>query len=270
MVIWKKYKAEHSENRMKHEGDVVHARNSYYKNKPTNLYFLFKERYGWMNKYIKKGDKVLEIGCGTGISKDFLRKDAKVLLTDFADHPWVDRKVDALNTPFKKNTFDVIYCSNMIHHVPFPFKFFKEMHRILKSEGYLLIQEINCSISMRILLRAMRHEGWSFDADPYDLIKPATDEEDLWSANCAIPNLLFDDLRTFNKKIPFFDVKETKFSEFFLFPISGGVIAKTKTINLPISVLKIINKIDNFLTYLSPSLFALQRRIVLKKNDNSP
>ena len=267
--MFKEYKAEHSENRMEHEGDVVYARKNYYKYKPGNLIFLFKGRYEWMNKYIGKGDKVLEVGCGTGISKDFLRKDAKILLTDYATHPWIDKKVDALNTPFKKNTFDVIYCSNMVHHVPFPLKFFKEMNRILKPDGYLLIQEINCSFMMRVILRAMRHEGWSFNANPYDLKKSATDEKDLWSANCAIPNLLFDDLKKFNQKVPFFEVIETHFSEFFIFPLSGGVIAKTKTIQLSLPLLEMIRRIDNLLISLSPSFFALQRRIALRKNDNS-
>ena len=157
----------------------------------------------------------------------------------------------------------------MIHHVPFPKKFFIEMNRILKPGGYLLIQEVNCSLSMMSILRIMKHEGWSFLSNVYDLNIPSTHEKDLWSGNDAIPNLLFDYPEKFKKEVSFFTIKKQEFSEFFIFPLSGGVIAKTKTINLPFFALNIIDILDNFLIKLSPRIFALQRRIILKKTNIS-
>jgi SAM-dependent methyltransferase len=262
--ILKEYKPEHKDNRMMNEGDVVKARENYYRYKPNNLYFLLGKRFSWMNRYIKKGDRVLEVGCGTGVSKDFIRKDCKLLLTDFAEHPWIEKKVDALNTPFADNSFDVIFCSNMIHHVPFPKKFLMEMSRILKPKGYLLIQEINCSIMTQFILKLMRHEGWSYNADVYNMDIPSTDEKDLWSANCAIPNLLFDSVKGFQANVPFFSIRKQEFSEFFVMFLSGGVIAKSKTINFPFFFLKLIDKIDNLLISFFPDIFPFQRRIVLK------
>lgn len=264
--MFKKYNSKHEENKLNHEGDVVYAREFYYAKKPANLKFLLKNRYEWMNKYIKKGDKVLEVGCGTGISKDFIRKDCNLLLTDFAEHPWVEKKVDALNTKFKDNSFDVVYCSNMIHHLAFPKKFFLEMNRILKKDGLLLIQEINCSFFTQILLIINKHEGFNFEINPYSLKKPATNKNDLWSANCAIPNLLFDDIKKFKKEIPYFDILDNKFSEFLMLPLSGGVIAKRKTINLPQFILKTVDLFDKFIVFISPKIFAIQRRIILRKN----
>ena len=47
---------------------------------------------------------------------------------------------DSENLQFDNETFDFIVSSNMIHHVPYPILFFKEMNRILKPGG-----EINYS-----------------------------------------------------------------------------------------------------------------------------
>lgn len=268
MMIFSEYKPKHSESLLKYEGDIIYAREYYEKYKPTNLTFLLKKRYEWMNQYIKKGDKVLEVGCGPGFAKEFLRKDCKLLLTDFVNHPlphWIDQKIDALNTGFKDNTFDVLIASNMIHHVPYPKKFFIEMGRILKPNGFLLIQDVNLSTGLILILRSLKFEGWSYKADVFSVDKPCTDEKDLWSGNNAMINLLFDNREKFKNHIPFFEIKHHKYSEFFIFLLSGGVIAKAKTINLPYSILKLVDKVDEFLVFTAPKIFALQSKIVLVK-----
>ena len=265
MIFPKVYKPKHSENRLKHEGDLINSRRYYYKNKPNNLHFLLKKRFEWMNEYIKKGDKVLEVGAGSAFSKEFIRKDCKLIITDFTDNNWIDEKVDALKTPYKTNSFDVVFCCNMIHHVPFPKTFFLEMKRILKPGGLFVIQEENCSLMMKFMLRLSKHEGWDYDADVFSVTIPATDEHDLWSANCAIPNILFKDEKKFKKEIPNFKKIRDEYSEFFIFPLSGGVIAKVKVINLPFFMLNVIDKFDNILVKIAPKIFALQRKLVFKK-----
>ena len=259
------YKAKHSENRLKNEGNVAKARQFYLENEPSNLKFMLEGRYLWMNDYIRPGDRCIEVGCGSGLSKEFIRKDCHLLLTDFATYPWVEQNVDALNTGMPDESFDVLLCSNMVHHVPYPKVFFEEVFRILKPNGKLLIQEINCSWFLRLLLRSMRHEGWSFNQDPFSMTVPCTDKDDLWSANCAIPNLLFDDLDQFHRQVPQFKVTFHEYSEAILLPLSGGVIAKAKTVNLPRRVLSMVQAFDNLLIGISPNLFALQRKIVLEK-----
>ena len=153
----------------------------------------------------------------------------------------------------------------MIHHVPYPMKFFKEMYRILKPSGYLIIQEINASLLMRAILRLMRHEGYSFDINVFNEKTVCTNPEDLWSANVAIPNLLFDNIKNFQRMVPYFEVQRATFSEVFTFLNSGGVIAKTFHIPLPWFLLELLNIVDQFLCFLHPHIFALQRQIVLRK-----
>ncbi len=265
MLFQEAYKAEHSENRMKHEGDVARAREHFFSSESHNLRQLLKSRFSWMNRYISENGRGLEVGCGTGVSKEFIRA-REYIVSDYAEHPWLDAcNVDALHTGFPDESFDFVVSSNMVHHVPYPVRFFDEMYRILKPGGVLLIQEINASFFMRTLLRLMRHEGYSFDVDVFDPQVVCTDPEDLWSANCAIPNLLFDDAAKFHTQVPQFQIVMQSYSEFFNFINSGGVIAKTFSIPLPVFLLKTIELIDTCLANCAPSVFALQRQIVLKK-----
>src|SRR5207248_570297 len=110
----------HDQNLMQHEGDTVRARRAYFDGGSPNLRQLLRQRYEWMNRFIDQEDVGVDLGCGTGLSKEFIR--AKTFqLSDVADYDWLDFKhVDALATPFDNESFDFVICSNMIHHVAHP------------------------------------------------------------------------------------------------------------------------------------------------------
>ncbi|MDA3951674.1 MAG: class I SAM-dependent methyltransferase [Spirochaeta sp.] len=261
----KPFMAQHDQNRMKHEGDVSLAREKFFEMKPGNLRFLLEKRYRWMNRYIQPGDRGIEVGAGAGFSKEFIECEA-YQTTDFADYPWIDIiNVDAMHTPFDDSQFDFVVSSNMIHHLAYPVQFFREMRRILKPGGRLLIQEVYTSFFMRFFLRLMRHEGYDFDADVFDESTVANDADDLWSANCAIPNLLFDDMDTFRRNIAGFEVTPPKYREFTVFLNSGGVVAKTFFVPLPRFLLYLQYGVDTVLASLFPKVFALQFRTVMTK-----
>lgn len=264
-ILKSSYRPSHQENKMRDEGNVVKARNNYLSGPSNNLRFLLKERYSWMNDFIKEGDSGIEVGGGTGVSKFYIKSES-FLVTDFSDNEWLDVKnVDALATPFNDESFNFVIASNMIHHIPYPKRFFKEMHRILKTNGLLMIQDINASLLMRAILRLMKHEGYSYEPDVFDESQVCTNPCDLWSANCAISNLLFDNRSRFEEEIPFFKIIRHEFTEFFTFFNSGGVIAKTFFIPLPMLLCEFLKVVDDILTKRFPNIFALQMRIVLQK-----
>ena len=65
-----KIKFKHSENLMKHEGDINQSINHFKKNK--NLHMLLSERFDWMNDFIQIQDKGVEVGAAAGFSKNLL------------------------------------------------------------------------------------------------------------------------------------------------------------------------------------------------------
>jgi len=250
---------------MGHEGDLIGARAYYQKQKNRNLQFLLQGRFEWMNTYIKSDHKGIELGAGIGASKDFIHcEDFK--LTDFNDSEWLDiPNVDALNTGLPCEEFDFIIASNLIHHLAKPAIFFDECSRILKPGGLLLIQEINTSFFMRLILRIMRHEGYDETINVFDQNVTCNNPTDPWSANCSIPKILFSNHERFNDQFPAFEIIQDHKTEFFIFLNSGGVIAKTSYIPMRINALRATKKVDSYLIKISEDLFPLQRQIVLQK-----
>ena len=232
MKILNKVKFSKNQNRMKSVGNVEDALNYYKTKKNKNLYFLTKNRYEWMNEYIKKEDK----------------------------------NIDAQDTKFASNSYDFIIASNMIHHIPYPIKFFKEIHRILKKDGKLIIQDACCSIIFQIITIIMRHEGYDFTKDVWSESTPVTDQNDLWAGNIAVPHLLFDDKNIFKENLgSYFSIEKENFSECFVFLNSGGVCSKTLYIPMNNFFLTLLSKIDYILVKLFPKIFAMGRQLVLRK-----
>lgn len=256
---------EHSENRMKNEGDVKNARERFFREKPSNLTFLLSKRYEWMNEFANNKEKIIEIGSGAGFSRQFILNN-KLRLTDFnSPHDWIDENVDALDMPYADNSLDIIISSHMIHHLATPVNFFSEVRRVLKPGGLLLIHDVNTSFLFRFLLRVMHHEGYSYDVDVFDKYTIANNPNDPWSANCAIPELLFSNPQIFHDNVPGLKIVRNEPCEFLIFPISGGVISKVKTINLPYFMLHAVSSLDRLLIWMLPSVFAFGRRVVIEK-----
>ena len=97
-----------------------------------------------------QGKRLLDLGCGAGEnSVYFAKKGAHCVATDYspgmvevalqlADRYGVKiegRTANAMALEFPDNTFDLVYASNLLHHIPDPETALKEMHRVLKPGG---------------------------------------------------------------------------------------------------------------------------------------
>ena len=254
------------DNRMQSIANTKVARETYYSNKYNNVKFLLSKRFGWMNKFIKESDHGIEVGSGAGFSKDFI-KSKNFKLTDLGNDEHLDYKnIDAQNTGFKTDGLDFVIASNMIHHIPYPIKFFKEINRILKNGGRLIIFESYCSIFFQLATMIMKHEGFDFTLNVWDEEEPKSDEKNAWHGNIAVPHLIFDDRSRFNKEIGnLFEIEYEELTECLIFINSGGVTSKTAFIPMNNFFLNILDYIDKVLIKFFPKIFCMGRRIVLKK-----
>jgi len=113
-------------------------------------------RYRFACRYVK-GKKVLDIACGTGHgSKLLCEAGAKRVIgvdisgkaINFATSRYkingLEFKIgNILNIDFPENYFDVITCFETIEHVQSQEKAFRELRRVLSSDGLLIISSPN-------------------------------------------------------------------------------------------------------------------------------
>ena len=108
---------------------------------------------------IQPGDRVLDVGCGTGrhacevfrtlgadvvgvyLSMEDLRKAALTLylLDDAGDGSWIISRADATKLPFKDSSFDVVICSEVLEHIPENRAAIAELVRVLKKGKNLVV-----------------------------------------------------------------------------------------------------------------------------------
>ena len=265
--LFKKVKFSKDENKMNSLANTKIARSLYYSSKSQNVKFLLNKRFSWMNSYIKDDATGIEVGSGAGFSREFI-KSKNFKLSDLGEDDHLDFKnIDAQNTGFNDESFDFVIASNMIHHIPYPIKFFKEMNRILKKNGRLIIFEAYCSVVFQIVTLIMKHEGFDFTINVWDEKNPKSDEDNAWHGNIAVPHLIFDDKKKFNNNLgKYFKIEYEKLTECLIFLNSGGVTSKTGFLPMNNSFLNILHFFDKILVRLFPSIFCMGRRIVLIKS----
>jgi ubiquinone/menaquinone biosynthesis C-methylase UbiE len=97
-------------------------------------------------------NSIQDVGCGNGwVAKEFLPKGKQVYSLDISvTNPTIAKKLysserhfgiaaDSFHLPFNDNTFDCVIASEIIEHVVEPKDFIKELFRVVKSDGSLII-----------------------------------------------------------------------------------------------------------------------------------
>src|SRR5258705_4463389 len=239
------------------------VRESFFNEARINRYRLFKNNFEWMKPYIRTDDRIVELGCSHGLSRVFLPYP-NLLLTDVEKYPWSDEIQDAQRLAYTDESVDVVFSHSILHHLSYPMLAFQEIQRVLKPDGYYLVQDVKASLLFRLLLRITKIEGIDFSADPYDLNVPACGDSP-WDGNNAIPDLLMERRERLEQACPQLELLDAYPVHCILTMNSGGTTSFFPHIPLTNGLLDEVERVDRMLCRYLPGVFALQQRMVFRK-----
>jgi phosphatidylethanolamine/phosphatidyl-N-methylethanolamine N-methyltransferase len=135
---------------------------------------------------IKPGERVLEVGVGTGINLALYPREAAVTGIDFSSSmlekareraakpdaaPVRLLQMDGADLRFADNSFDIVYAPYLISVVPDPVRVAQEMHRVCRPGGRVIILNHFLSPNLfvsrieRLISPATIHIGFKSDLD---------------------------------------------------------------------------------------------------------
>ncbi len=212
-----------------------------YKNNKNNAEVYFKRSVGaspemetskamasLIGKKIKNNNKVLDVGCATGhfyrslkkkITKNFYYTgvDPYEIFLKKARIAWKKEnnvnfeKGNIYNLPFKRNQFDLSFCSNVFIHLNDVVKPLKELFRV--SKKYIIIRTVLFDVSYKIQL--VYNNKWWHDTD----VKPLNEFDKNGNAkafsyfNILSFDYLIQNLKKIDKKCKIKIVKDNFFDK---------------------------------------------------------
>ncbi len=127
---------------------------------------LLQRALGALN--LPPGGALLDVGCGTGLLLETMlaRKEAKVAGIDISPEmirvaaerlgTQAELRVgDSEDLPWENDTFDAVTCTSSFHHYPQPAKALREMNRVLKRGGQLVLADFWLPAPLRQLVNTL-------------------------------------------------------------------------------------------------------------------
>lgn len=100
-------------------------------------------------KYTKDNDRILDVGCGTGIAIELIKQSARrrvcgIDISSTSVQKCKQKRLecqvyDGNRLPFSDGIFDLVGSINVLEHTNDPIAFLEENMRVIKSGGHLII-----------------------------------------------------------------------------------------------------------------------------------
>ena len=102
-LLKNEYFPKNDENLMNNVGNVKLARENFLEKRPSNLDFLLNKRFEWMNTHIGSSMKGIEVGCGHGLSKEYIKKFGVPKTVDELDYHKIIAYGETAQPPLNRN-----------------------------------------------------------------------------------------------------------------------------------------------------------------------
>jgi SAM-dependent methyltransferase len=98
---------------------------------------------------------MVELGSGIGAVKEFM---PTCITTDIFPNPWLDQQENAYSLTFANSTVSNIIMLDVFHHLIYPGTALAEFHRVLRSNGRVIILEPAMSLLGKLIYGFFHHE----------------------------------------------------------------------------------------------------------------
>jgi SAM-dependent methyltransferase len=161
----------------------------------------------------------LEIGGGSGNLKERL---PQVIASDIQFAPWLDLVADAQRLPFPDGALSNMVMVDVLHHIEYPLKFFREAARALRPGGRIVMIEPAITPGSTLFYRLVHEELVDMSADPLAVGEPRPDRNP-YDSNQAIPTLIATRHKErFHAAMPALRIADVRWFSFAVYPLSGG------------------------------------------------
>ncbi len=186
---------------------------------------LLQARYVFVYEFFRSLDRelaplnrpALEIGSGAGFLKSYI---PDIITSDVVADEGIDRVEDACALSFADASLRAVYALGVLHHIPEPERFFREVERVLVTGGRCVLDEPSSTAFGYFMNRHFHHEYTDRRAAQWGL--PVGGR--LTGANMAIPYIIFRrDRKRFEELFPRLKNRRILYHDFLRYTLSGGL-----------------------------------------------
>jgi SAM-dependent methyltransferase len=119
--------------------DLINKNHEYW-NRKSLLRMIYADFYRLIAQNLSRlpDSKVVELGSGLGNIREVI---TDCIRTDLFPYPWIDQIENAYKLSFEDETVSDLILTDVFHHLRYPGAALKELHRVLRKGGHVIMLE---------------------------------------------------------------------------------------------------------------------------------